>query len=137
MNQKKTLKNLLLSRNKLIEKINDYNSKKDLIEQNIFNLYDSLEIDNIEHEDKVYRKQINKYVNWNIDSLREYLNKKFSKNIIDSMITPIITTKYVVNEEEVHKNITGGKLKLKNLKKYIDFKESKPFIRIYDMDKKK
>ena len=137
MNTKQTLKKLLSSRIKLIETINDCNSKKAIIEQKIFNLYDNLEIDSVEHGDKIYRKQVNKYVNWNIDGLRKYLNKKFRKSVVNSMITPVVTTKYVIDEEEVHKNITQGKLKLSNLKKYIDFKESKPFIRIYDMDKKK
>ena len=136
MNKKKRLRKLLLLRDEIIDKVNDCNSKKALIEQDIFNLYDSLEIDNIEHGNKVYRKQINKYVNWNVGCLHEYLKKKFGKKMVDSIIIPVVTTTYAVDEEGVHQNITNGKLKPKNLKKYIEFKESKPFIRIYGADKK-
>ena len=129
------LKRYLQKREGIKEDIKNWNAELAEIDGLIMEYYDKLGIKEIDIGDKVYRKQVNQYVEWDSTAFVDWLLQKFSSKFAYRLCKPVIKKEYIVNEDAVREAIVDKKISTKAVKKFIDTRESRPFIRSYPIRK--
>ena len=127
------LKELLNKRDDIIDQIKDLNAAKGIMDNSILSLFDHLNITTIDSEETRYRKQKNRSVKWDGLGFKSFLEDKFGIKTANSMVNIVTKKEYIVNEDNVRNFIASGHIQVKKVKKYIEVKDSNPFIRSYNI----
>lgn len=132
---KDKISNCIANREMLTMEIKRITELKSHLDQSIIDYFNEYDIKDFEFKEKSVRVQKNKTRTWDINSLYKFLNQKFGKKIAKNIVKEKTVVTYHLDENELHKLITAKKVTSKVLKKFIDVKESRPFIRLYAIAK--
>ena len=132
---KNKINDCIANRESLVIEIKRITELKSSLDETIIEYFNEYKIKDFEFKGKSVRVQKNKSTNWDIDSLYKFVNQKLGKKVASSVVKEEVVKTYTLDENELHKLITDNKITSKSLKKFIDVKESRPFIRLYPIVK--
>ena len=129
------LNKLLYKREKVMDYIKRLEDKKKSLDEEIIELYDKNEISEHVLDKKIYRKIINKRITWDASKVRDYISTRFGRKVADKVVETVTKVELVVDENELGKLITAGKVKNVVLNNFINVTETKPYLRVYNLPK--